>query len=648
MDALSAFRSAHGSDTAALGLEPLSLHLWLSGRLDLPDLRRARLLSGTVPSRLLLLVLSCGHRAGSPRSTTAGLRRILSHPDPWPSVPDGIDAETLRKELENSRPALLALWDALLETARRDPREIAPWCGLPGGDGVLVEFEDGSDPEWAFRRPAQAERDLLGHLAARIGAPPREVPTGRARAILSEVLAGDRPLDPLQARAVALSLRTPFLVVSGGPGTGKTTVVVRILLALRRLLDLSPDDIALAAPTGRAHARLVEGVASSLPEDSTDSDLVGCGGGTLHSLLGARGDGTFRHDESAPLPHRLVVVDEASMVDIHLFAALVRALGPDSTLVLLGDRDQLPSVEAGAVLSDLCSPSDGDALSAEAARWTESVLSGIAGPESRPTSKGTRPLLDRLVVLERSFRSVPGIVDVSRRVLEGDASWAATLPPASTGTGAPPVGAPAGPVTDHLPAWARAHMDDFRRWDSTGREVGGLRRLVGARRILCAVHAGPSGRESICLGLDRILCGGSLPRHAPGRPLIVPRNRPDLGLRNGDLGVAALLPEGLRVGFPDGASVRWIDPALVPELEPAWALTIHKAQGSEFDEVLVVAPDTDCAVFDRPALYTALTRARRTVRMSGDPGILGRACLRVPDRPSKLRRMLAGEPPPTT
>ena len=638
MDALNRMRSAWGTGAEARPLEPLALHLWLSGRLDLAELRRVRLLSTGPSGRLLLLLLSCQHRSGAPRSLSSALRRILSDRDPWIFLPEGVDAGVARAELSASLGAIRTEWDALVEAARRDPREVAAWCGRPGEAGSLVEFEDGDDPQWAFRRSAEAERALERAFRGRLRAPMRDVPVERARSILGEVLAGGDPPDFLQARAVALALRTSFLVVSGGPGTGKTTVVVRILRALRRLLDLRPEETALCAPTGRAHARLLESVGAALPPQGDDADLRRCAGGTLHSLLGARGDGSFRHGEDSPLPHRLVVVDESSMVDIHMFAALVRSLRAETALVLLGDRDQLPSVEAGAVLSDLCAGASGDLLSPEAAAWTESVLDGIPTSGRRPVRPSSHPLSDRLVVLERSFRSVEGISEAAREILEGREDWALRLPEAEAGPGGPSAGRISAPLREVLPGWFDRHMEEFRAWDGGARDPEGLGRLLRARRILCAVHAGESGREAVCRELDLLLCGAGRPRHLPGRPVIAVRNRPDLGLRNGDLGVVVSAREGLRAAFADGGAIRWIDPALAPELEPAWAMTVHKSQGSEFDEVLFSAPDVDCAVLDRPALYTAVTRARRILRVCGDPGILGRASRRVPQRPSRLSR----------
>lgn len=651
MDPLSRFDSAFGGPETGLGLRALCLHLWLSGRLGLHEIRRSRLLASTERGRLLLLLLSVPYRAGAPRARSSALEDLLACRDPWISAPEGCDPARERAVLEGRVPGLRSAWADLVAQARRNPSEIAEWCGRPEAPGVLVEFEELPDPEWSFQRPAAAERILEEALLARIRAPLRPASPDEERAILRRILS-EVPLGTphrLQARAAALSLRAPFLVVSGGPGTGKTTVVVQILRALRRLLELDPRDIALCAPTGRAQARLVESVRASLsrlgpsPETAADLALAECAGGTLHSLLGARGDGTFRHGPGSPLPFRLVVVDESSMVDLRLFSALVSALPEECALVLVGDRNQLPSVEAGAVLSDLVGVPEGDPLSPEGEAWTESVLVGIGVEDPAPPRPRPHPLADRLVLLERSYRSVPEIGSIAERILRGDRSWIGELPAAAASEARPGVSRLPGRASEWLDEWVEALARGFEAWTESGRPDPGVAALLESRRVLCAVHGGDSGREALCRGIDLRLRSRWRARtagHFPGRQVLVPRNRPDLGLRNGDIGLVALVDGAPRVGFPQGGAARWLDPSLVPELEPAWAMTVHKAQGSEFDEVVLSLPDFDTPLLDRPIAYTALTRARGVLRISGNLDLLARACARIPDRPSRLRRTL--------
>jgi len=650
---LEAFDSAWDRGNVGDELRPLATRLWGSGMLGTFELRQARLFGETVQARLLLLLLLVSHRTGSPRATSSRLKRTLSEtPDlPWveSATPPRLDGELDAAAFRN----LLERWDALVDLARRDPLEVAPWCKRPGEEGSLVEFDPLPDPEWAFQRSGRAEAQLVEALLPRLRLPLRDVPPSTAAGILRQILS-DASLPPhrLQARAVALSLLAPILVVSGGPGTGKTAVVALILRALRRLLDLTPSSIALAAPTGRAQARLSESLRKALsplrgdpdPEAILDSALGEAPAGTLHALLGSRGDGTFRHGAQSPLLQRLVVVDEASMVDLHLFSVLVSALSPDTTLVLLGDRDQLPSVDTGAVLSDLVGSGSGDFLTGETALWLEGALEGVPVLDSRPTEPAPHPLADRLVVLERSFRSVPQIAKAARDVLLVDASWVAELPKSRlSDVDPPPVSWLAAGLEKDLDSWVFPVLQDFQGWRSSGLGPPGLRSLLEGRRILCTLHAGGRGRvalnDLVDSGLRRHFPsppGG----HYPGRQVIVDRNHPELGLRNGDLGVLAIRDGRLEAAFPAGDEIRWVDPELVPDLEPAWALTVHKAQGSEFGEVLFVLPEIDTPLLDRPIVYTAITRARRIVRLQGDPVLLDRALSRVPDRPSRLRRML--------
>ena len=654
---LERFESAWDREAAGNALRPLALRFWGTGLLGLPELRLARLLGETVSARLLLLLLLVPHRAGAPRARSSRLRGLLEDcsSTPWILSADPASMDASAEALQLVLPKFLQLWDELVEDGRRDPERIARWCKPVDAPGALVEFEDLPDPEWAFQRSVRAETVLVDALVSRLGLPLREVSARRAREILGRILVASplgSPLHRLQADAVALSLRAPFLVVSGGPGTGKTTVVAQILRALRRLLDLSPDSIALAAPTGRAQARLSESLRRALspladgedPEDLVDLALGDAFAGTLHSLLGAHGDGTFRHGPRHPLPFRLVVVDEASMVDLHLFSVLVSALSPDSTLILLGDRDQLPSVETGAVLSDLVGNFTGASLSEDAARWLEEARDGIPVLDPSPAISAFHPLADRLVVLEQSFRSVPEISFAAGRILAYDSGWARTVPVSRLSDETlVPVSRLAAGIEPELDAWIAPICDGFRLFVASEHDPDRLRLLLEDRRILCVLHGGPSGRNSLNELVDRAVRYRLAPRSRgpyPGQQLLATRNRPDLDLRNGDLGVVADNDGRLRAAFPGSGGIRWVDLALAPELEPAWVLTVHKAQGSEFDEVLFVLPEVDTPLLDRPIVYTALTRARRIVRVQGGMDLLARALARVPDRPSRLRKVL--------
>jgi exodeoxyribonuclease V alpha subunit len=332
------------------------------------------------------------------------------------------------------------------------------------------------------------------------------------------------------------------------------------------------------------------------------------------------------------------------MVDLHLFSVLVSALSPESTLILLGDRDQLPSVETGAVLSDLVGEFTGESLSVGGAQWLERTMEGLPVLEPTSAQPSPHPLADRLVVLEKSFRSVPEIAWAARRILASDTAWAQSLPAALlAGNAALPVSRLVEGIDPELGVWTHSICDGFRQFVSSGHDARLLRLLLESKRILCVLHGGPCGRNALNERVDLAVRERLAPRaHGPypGQQLLATQNRPDLDLRNGDLGVVATFDGRLRAAFPGGSGIRWVDLSLAPELEPAWALTVHKAQGSEFDEVLIVLPEVDTPLLDRPIVYTALTRARRIVRVQGDPILLARALARVPDRPSRLRKVL--------
>jgi exodeoxyribonuclease V alpha subunit len=261
-----------------------------------------------------------------------------------------------------------------------------------------------------------------------------------------------------------------------------------------------------------------------------------------------------------------------------------------------------------------------------------------------PALPAFHPLADRLVVLERSFRSVPEISFAAGRILASDTGWARTLPGSRLSDEAPRlVSRLEKGLEPELDAWIAPICEGFRQFVAGGLDPVRLLGLLEDRRILCILHGGPAGRNALNELVDRAVRDRLSPRSRgpyPGQQLIATRNRADLDLRNGDLGVVASREGRLRAAFPGAGGIRWVDLVLVPELEPAWALTVHKAQGSEFDQVLFVLPEQDTPLLDRPIVYTALTRARRVVRIQGEMDLFSKALVRVPDRPSRLRKVL--------
>ena len=452
-----------------------------------------------------------------------------------------------------------------------------------------------------------------------------------------------------QRRASALALRRRLALISGGPGTGKTTSVVRLLAALQALAcgaDAPFLRIALAAPTGKAAVRLSRAIAERaaavcLPEalDAGAGALVRAAipttVTTLHRLIGLGGGGRApRFHAGRPLDVDVVVVDEASMVDLALFDALLAAMPDAAALVLLGDRDQLASVGPGGVFGALCR--DGTAVRdgglCDWLRATGNPLpkSSDAGPATVPTSA----FAACTAVLDHSYRFADdsGIGRVARLANAGD--WPAVWALLAGGDASLALWTPASDRTPMavLSHWVRERQAAFMAALDAARPPPDSDRAAldawaatvlaarGRFQVLCALREGRWGTQTInargAAGATS-LAVGSGGVVAEGSAWIFTRNDYGLGLMNGDVGVALRLPsssalgEGVQVAFPlaDGGW-RWLRPAQLGNAEPATALTVHKAQGSEYDEVLVVLPDHASPVLDRALLYTAATRAR--------------------------------------
>ena len=598
------------------------------------------------------------------------LVEVLANPDFTLRMPP---AEPLGPAIpEVDRPAAvfasieLADWRrALVESPATNTlvweQDIADTNGRPL---VLV---DGARPQLYLRRYWQVEGRVADGLAEREIANAVDVDTVR-RAL--DALYPDNRRDGIdwQKVACALAAYQPFSIITGGPGTGKTTTVVRLLAALTSThLDGSehprPPRIALCAPTGKAAARLSESIADKLREiASTTTDGFPAGHWpavaallpdevhTVHRLIGTRPLADRpRHHRGNPLDLDIVVVDEASMVGMELMSRLVDALPGDCRLVVLGDKDQLASVEAGAVLGELCHGAEFASYPAELRKHLQT-----ASGETLPSGDEARsdPIDARIAMLRVSHRfdRDSAIGRLARSVNQGDAAAAAEA------LGAPAASA-AGTVTNDLlwllhdpdrqrdSPFARRVVDGLRPWlsaimarssgfdpDSRSDEnaVDDLFRRHNEFQVLCALRRGDAGVEGLNARIHHWLAQeGLLPepepgiRHAgwyPGRPVMVTRNDPQLGLANGDMGLTLPIrlndgSVGLRVVFPTGPGAtsrfRWISPTRLPEAEAAFALTVHKSQGSEFTQVAMVMPERPNPILTRELLYTAITRARQ-------------------------------------
>ncbi|MBW2356360.1 MAG: exodeoxyribonuclease V subunit alpha [Deltaproteobacteria bacterium] len=442
-----------------------------------------------------------------------------------------------------------------------------------------------------------------------------------------------------QKTAAALAALRRLCIVSGGPGTGKTHTVAVILALIAELAGPPFPRMVLAAPTGKAAARLTEAIRKAreqLPAAAEVRSAIPTEAMTLHRLIQVRpGRANPGHGPDNPLHLDLLVIDEASMIDLPLMSRTVAALPEHARLILLGDKDQLASVEAGNVFADLCAkPGRGysPALCAQLKR-----CAAYDGPAD-PTATA---LDDCLALLEKSYRFGPhsGIGALARTVRAG----ADPVPVFDTGaedvTHVAPD--PAGP-----PRTPEAAVDAFGAIFKAADPAQALARLENFA-ILCATRDGAAGVVGSNSRVEMGLKATGLPVEPGGmyrgRPILVTRNDYRLGVFNGDIGI--LWPDPidgvLRAWFrqADG-ELKSISPGRLPAHETAFAMTVHKAQGSEFDRVLLLLPDRDVRVLSRELIYTAVTRARHHIEIRGDTGLIRKATARTADRASGLAKRL--------
>lgn len=408
-------------------------------------------------------------------------------------------------------------------------------------------------------------------------------------------------LDPQQSAAVLALLEQRLVLLSGGPGTGKTSTVVQMLAAALRL---QPDlRLHLAAPTGKAAARLGAAVAAGTAalEPDLAERLVNLPCGTLHRLLEARGDGAgFRRGPGLPLELDLLVVDEVSMVDLPLMQALLAALPPTARLLLVGDPDQLPPVGPGAVLLELCRPAALAALGAGAVELRTTYRNDGAIAALAAHLRGTAlPGAELLVALRPRLEQLRS---------DDNVQWL------EAPNGRPPADALAR-LREHQRrlaelAAALGGLDPQRAVEqASGADglLGELERLI----LLSPIRQGPWGVEGVQRALLGEALAGPVQRWPLGTPVLNRRNLPEQELTNGDIGVLVARAGGGRlVLFPGG---RLLHPTRLAGAEPALALTVHKSQGSQYGEVLLLLPAS--RQLDARLLYTGLTRARRRTRL---------------------------------
>lgn len=450
------------------------------------------------------------------------------------------------------------------------------------------------------------------------------------------------PVTPdLQKAAAAAAVLQKLTVISGGPGTGKTTTVLRILAALQIMADNSLN-IKMAAPTGKAAARMSESVREQkhrLDVDEATRAMIPETASTLHRLLGPRPDGSFRHHAGNPLALDVLVVDEASMIDLALMAQLAEALPPQARLILLGDKDQLDAVDAGTVFSELCSLKSPDQAFIQAIKTASGVT---LRAEKAPASAVGNAVMN----LEHSHRFAAGggIGKLAQSVNQGDAKTAMALLQPDDLFAEPET--ELGWQPDGKTLLQRCDTGYGAYWQAVqNHDVAAAFMAFDRFRVLTALREGQTG----VLGVNQQLeahwrARKIIPEEGlwyDGRPVLITQNDYAVQLYNGDIGLTFFDGNSPRVAFKgENNTLRWFSPARLPAHETALALTVHKSQGSEFDEVVLLLPDNHHELLSRSLIYTGLTRAKKRVEIWGSSEVISKAITKQSTRQSGLAAAL--------
>jgi exodeoxyribonuclease V alpha subunit len=564
-------------------------------------------------------------------------------------------AALVSRERQRGHPCVdLSVWAgrALVEGAENAPRfpEREAWSRALVASGIAG---DGRTPtplvvaadRCYLHRYWEAEQAIAAGILLRAHEHPAVDAASLStsfRALFPRLISESGALDH-QALAAAAVLRNRFTVISGGPGTGKTTTIARILALL-----IEADGacrIQLAAPTGKAAARLSESIraqASTLPVAAPVRErLAASEARTIHRLLGYSPSSLgFRHGRQRVLPGDVLVVDEASMVDLLLMDALLAAVPDSARLLLVGDKDQLASVEAGFVFGECCEAAAhgfSDAFSRHLGALAGSELDGLLEASDTTAS----PLRDCGVELRVGwrFRDRPGIGRLAEAVRRSDVETALATLAAVELDDAVRVDLPRS--ADAIARELAAAFAAVTRASSPGEALVALRRA----RILCATNRGPWGVQSLNAAVERALGVHTRELSYRGRPLLVTANDYTTGLFNGDVGVLFPDSEGrMRAWFEGPKGLRGFAASRLPAHETAWAMTVHKSQGSEFDRIVLVIPDAGSQAVTRELVYTGVTRAREQVTLFASEAGLAASIKRRGERISGLPTLL-GSPP---
>jgi len=499
-------------------------------------------------------------------------------------------------DLNNNEPLTFSEWKEILLC---DAEGSA--VGSPGSDTPLILTPEGKLFLQRYYLHENTVFKVIDHAAR---ATPQEISNDTLKRVeeLFTTLEGND-----QASAAISAIKHRLTIISGGPGTGKTTTVVKILSLLRELGQFTlPSDCLLLAPTGKAADRLRQSIIGGLEGLKTFNVSVEdfpSETSTIHRALGWKPNSIeFRHHAQNPLNAKVVVVDETSMVDLPLMARLLNAIPSDAKIILLGDKNQLASIDVGTVLNDLMDASE----------------------------QTTHPISECSINLRKSWRTTGAISEACNAIRDGkaDEAWKTITTSSQTPEELGAIILEKPPKNLHaalLPFVKKHWLPALLNPDlSTAEKL----KTIDKFRILTPTHNGPYGVKAINQTVDKILMTHGIPNPKRdiwyvGRSVIVQSNDYTLGIFNGDIGLtlpSQSQPDALNVYFKSGDEIKEISPALLPETDTAWALTIHRTQGSEYEHILLIVPpssdpENPSKILSRELLYTGLSRAKQSATL---------------------------------
>ena len=570
--------------------------------------------------------------------------------------------------LDSESPLAGQFWPST--TIWQELFQVSPWVGDEASDRPLIW--DGQ--RLYLRKYFQAERSIAQHVKSRLRGDEIGIDPDILHKWMSTLFQGvsHETLD-LQRVAALCALQADFAMITGGPGTGKTYTVVNLLalLAIRaREMGRSLPSVMLLAPTGKAAARLSESIAAAKSRlDGVDRDILAaipdCAQ-TIHRALGIGERAVPRWNRQTPLPSDVVLVDEASMVDLELMAHLMDAVRPDAKLILLGDARQLASVDAGAVLGELCL---GQSEWTPCSTWRERITRQLdahapKSSDSNPNGSDKAPKLSDVTVhlqVSRRYRADSGLGQLARAIEAGDVHQTFELLGERGPDDVQWIEQTEYSKLEYKMVRGLHHPDvialcqtQYAAYARAANTVDRLARLEDFR-VLCAARQGEEGVENcnalLARHLELIRPGTDAQSHFPGRAIMIRENHYAMNLFNGDVGVVDWAEDSsgadrrrLRAFFSNSSSEpRVVSLARLPQHESALAMTVHKSQGSEFDGVLIVLPPKPSPILTRELLYTAVTRAKTRVWISASRESLVRSLQQRAERTSGLADFLRKE-----